>query len=85
MKPIESYFKATQTIRKVRFSLTHREALRVGPLFFLFFFFAISASAQKWKYDFIVPDNGDFVQAIHAANKRPDKTKRFRIFLRAKY
>ncbi len=85
MKPIESYFKSTQTIRKATTSFTHRKGWGVGPLFFLLFFFSLSSSAQKWKYDFIVPDNGDFVQAIHAANKRPDKTKRFRIFLRAKY
>lgn len=45
---------------------------------------SLSAFAQrgKWKYDFIVPDNGGFVQAIHAANNRPDKSKRYRIFLR---
>ena len=47
---------------------------------------AISAHAQnKWKWDFIVPDNGNFVQAIHAANNRPDKSKRYRIFIRATY
>ena len=40
---------------------------------------------DKWKYDFIVPDNGNFVQAIHAANNRPDKSKRFRIFLKPQY
>ena len=44
---------------------------------------ATAAKAQKWQYDFIVPDNGNFVQAIHAANKRPDKSKRYRIFVRS--
>lgn len=39
----------------------------------------------KWKYDFIVPDNGSFVQAIHAANNRADKSKRFRIFVKPQY
>lgn len=35
----------------------------------------------RYKYDFIVPRDGSYVQAIHAANNRPDKSKRFRIFL----
>lgn len=39
--------------------------------------------AQKWTYDFIVPDNGNFMDAIHAANGRFDKEARFRIFIRA--
>lgn len=40
------------------------------------------ANAQtRWKYDFIVPRDGTFIQAIHAANNRPDKSKRFRIFI----
>lgn len=48
--------------------------------------FCVDAVAQeKWKYDFIVPDNGGFVQAIHAANHRADKSKRFRIFIKPKY
>ena len=43
-----------------------------------------SASAQgKWMYDFIVPDNGTFRQAIHAANTRKDKTSRYRIFVKS--
>ncbi len=28
----------------------------------------------RYKYDFVVPTNGNFVAAIHAANNRPDKT-----------
>jgi pectin methylesterase-like acyl-CoA thioesterase len=45
-----------------------------------------SLNAQnKWTYDFIVPDNGNFVQAIHSANNRPDKNKRYRIFIRPSY
>lgn len=39
--------------------------------------------AQKWEYDFIVPDDGGFMEAVHAANARLDKDKRFRIFIRA--
>ena len=50
-----------------------------------------TAAAQKpdslgrirYKYDFIVPTNGSFVAAIHAANNRPDKSKRFRIFIKS--
>lgn len=40
-----------------------------------------TALAQRWNYDFVVPRDGDFVAAIHAANNRSDKTKRFRIFI----
>jgi pectin methylesterase-like acyl-CoA thioesterase len=39
--------------------------------------------AQKWNYDFIVPDDGNFMSAIHAANDRFDKEARFRIFIRS--
>ena len=47
---------------------------------------SLPVNAQgKWKYDFIVPDNGSFVQAINAANRRPDKNKRYRIFLKPSY
>lgn len=44
---------------------------------------ASRAYSQKWKYDFIVPDKGNFRQAINAANTRADKSKRFRIFIRS--
>lgn len=55
-------------------------------LLILAFIVNIGAEAQeKWRYDFIVPDNGNFVQAIHAANNRANKQKRFRIFLRPSY
>lgn len=44
----------------------------------------IAASAQgKWMYDFIVPDDGTFRQAIHAANTRKDKARRYRIFVKS--
>jgi len=43
----------------------------------------LPASAQKWTYDFIVPDNGNFASAIAAANNRANKQRRFRIFVRA--
>lgn len=44
---------------------------------------ASNICAQKWKYDFVVPDKGNFRQAINAANTRADKSKRFRIFVRS--
>ena len=55
------------------------------------FFFLSFCSAQtpdslgrvRYKYDFVVPDNGNFVAAIRAANNRKDKTKRFRIFVKS--
>ena len=37
----------------------------------------------RYKYDFVVPTNGNFIAAIHAANNRPDKSKRFRIFVKS--
>lgn len=37
----------------------------------------------RFKYDFVVPTNGNFVDAIHAANNRPDKSKRYRIFIKS--
>lgn len=53
-------------------------------LTFLFSLFCVFSFAQeKWTYDFVVPDNGNFVQAIHAANNREDKKRRFRIFIRS--
>lgn len=39
----------------------------------------------KWTYDFIVPRDGGFVEAIHAANNRADKSRRFRIFIHPQY
>lgn len=36
----------------------------------------------KAMYDFIVPDNGTFTEAIAAAEKREDTSKRFRIFIK---
>ena len=53
-------------------------------IFLAFFAFGIcGVFAQKWSYDFIVPDNGSFMDAIHKANGRFDKDKRFRIFIRS--
>ncbi|MCR5044406.1 MAG: hypothetical protein K6A93_09785 [Bacteroidaceae bacterium] len=37
----------------------------------------------RYKYDFVVPDNGNFIAAVHAANNRADKSKRFRIFVKS--
>ena len=42
-----------------------------------------SLGRVRFRYDFVVPDQGGFVQAIHAANQRPDKKKRFRIFIKS--
>ncbi len=44
-----------------------------------------TVSAQKvgkMLYDFVVPDNGTFREAISAANDRKDKSVRFRIFVK---
>jgi len=54
-------------------------------LSFLFLLCLPSIAQNKWTYDFIVPDQGTFVDAIHAANNRLDKSKRYRIFLRPSY
>lgn len=37
----------------------------------------------RYKYDFVVPDNGNFISAIRAANSRADKKQRFRIFIKS--
>lgn len=42
-----------------------------------------SLGRVRYRYDFVVPDNGNFIDAIHAANRRKDKTKRFRIFIKS--
>lgn len=39
-------------------------------------------AVTKTKYDFIVPDDGNFREAIDAANKRTDTGKRYRIFVK---
>ncbi len=57
-----------------------------GIFFFLSFCAAQtpdSLGRVRYKYDFVVPDNGNFVAAIRAANNRKDKTKRFRIFIKS--
>lgn len=38
---------------------------------------------SRFLYDFIVPADGSFTEAVHAANARPDKRRRFRIFIMA--
>ena len=37
----------------------------------------------RYRYDFVVPDNGNFIAAVHAANNRANKSKRFRIFVKS--
>lgn len=41
-----------------------------------------SVSKQDQKYDFVVPRDGNFREAIEAANAREDTLSRFRIFVR---
>lgn len=64
------------------------------PLFYMFLvamWLPLAVCAQKpdslgrirYRYDFVVPTNGNFIAAIHAANNRPDKSKRFRIFIKS--
>ncbi|MCR5312503.1 MAG: hypothetical protein K6E54_02435 [Bacteroidaceae bacterium] len=43
------------------------------------------AYPNRWVYDFVVPDSGTFAEAIHAANTRVDKDKRYRIFVKSNY
>lgn len=42
-----------------------------------------AAKPERGSYNFIVPDSGSFTEAVNAANLRPDKTQRYRIFIRA--
>ena len=42
-----------------------------------------SLGRVRYRYDFVVPDNGNFIAAIHAANQRADKSQRFRIFIKS--
>ena len=63
---------------------THsRHICRILATVLLFVLTALTIRAQKWTYDFIVPDQGSFIQAIHAANARPNKQVRYRIFVRS--
>lgn len=39
-------------------------------------------TVTKGTFDFIVPDNGSFKEALASAAARPDKSKRFRIFVK---
>ena len=57
--------------------------LRLLPFFLLLYAATLSQPlhAQKWKYDFVVPRDGNYAAAIRAANNRADKRKRFRIFI----
>ena len=43
---------------------------------------SLQAYAQKTVFDFVVPDDGTFSDAIEAANTRLDKNVRFKIFVR---
>ncbi len=51
----------------------------------LMFMSPMLRAQSKWNYDFIVPQDGNFVDAIHAANNRADKSRRFRIFVHPSY
>ena len=65
--------------------------LRLLTILYLALALALPSHAQapdsigriRFKYDFVVPTNGNFVDAIHAANNRPDKSKRYRIFIKS--
>lgn len=60
--------------------------IRFGFLICVVFMVSAVVNAQaKWNYDFIVPDDGNFVQAVSAANNRADMSKRFRIFVKPSY
>ena len=56
--------------------------MRKSLLITLLLIYSFIGRAQKWSYDFIVPDDGGFLEAVHAANSRIDKEVRFRIFIR---
>lgn len=42
----------------------------------------VSGKVNKTLYDFVVPDNGSFTEAVAAAERRSDTSKRFRIFIK---
>lgn len=44
---------------------------------------ADSLGRVRFRYDFVVPTDGNFVAAIRAANSRADKGRRFRIFIKS--
>ena len=55
---------------------------RIATSLFLCLTMGLSATAQtKAMYDFVVPKDGTFREAIAAANNRKDKDARFRIFV----
>ena len=82
---------SSSSLGRVQARLTLLSFKRQWMLLFLVLAQALTVSAQppdslgriRFKYDFIVPTNGNFVDAIHAANNRPDKNKRYRIFVKS--
>lgn len=82
---------SSSSLGRVQARLTFLSFKRQWMLLFLVLAQSLTASAQppdslgriRFKYDFIVPTNGNFVDAIHAANNRPDKNKRYRIFVKS--
>lgn len=82
---------SSSSLGRVQARLTLLSFKRQWMLLFLVLTQALTVSAQppdslgriRFKYDFIVPTNGNFVDAIHAANNRPNKNKRYRIFVKS--
>ncbi len=82
---------SSSSLGRVQARLTLLSFKRQWMLLFLVLAQALTVSAQppdslgriRFKYDFIVPTNGNFVDAIHAANNRPNKNKRYRIFVKS--
>lgn len=82
---------SSSSLGRVQARLTLLSFKRQWMLLFLVLAQALTVSAQppdslgriRFKYDFIVPTNGNFVDAIHAANNRLNKNKRYRIFVKS--
>lgn len=82
---------SSSSLGRVQARLTLLSFKRQWMLLFLVLTQALTVSAQppdslgriRFKYDFVVPTNGNFVDAIHAANNRPNKNKRYRIFVKS--
>ena len=82
---------SSSSLGRVQARLTLLSFKRQWMLLFLVLAQALTVSAPpparlgriRFKYDFIVPTNGNFVDAIHAANNRLNKNKRYRIFVKS--
>lgn len=71
-----------QFISELRYNRVQPSTMLLS-LFFLFFLVSCSCFGQKeMRWDFVVPDDGGFREALKAANTRKDTLKRFCIFVR---